>query len=181
MGHSIDIGQRVNKRRKELDISLRQLGEACQVSAAFLSKVENGKISPSLALLQQLALHLQISLPALLRENDQPNLVRSDERRKMYFKDVPASYELLTPDIGGDMLVSMVHLNPNSFYTQERRNRVEKFIYVVNGALQINIADESQVLRAGDSIYFNSDLLQEYRSIESEGVDFILTSVPPSF
>lgn len=40
------IGERIRKRRHEQNLSLRELGERTNVSASFLSQVENDQVSP---------------------------------------------------------------------------------------------------------------------------------------
>ncbi len=44
----MDIGKKVNERRKELGLNLRELGELCGLTAGFLSQIENDQVSPSL-------------------------------------------------------------------------------------------------------------------------------------
>lgn len=56
------IGKKLKQRRNELDLSLRALAEQAEVSAVFLSQIENGKSNPSLNSLQKIAFALKVPL-----------------------------------------------------------------------------------------------------------------------
>jgi transcriptional regulator with XRE-family HTH domain len=47
---SSEIGAEVRRRRKDLDLTVAELGAAAGISTGMLSKIENGSISPSLAI-----------------------------------------------------------------------------------------------------------------------------------
>lgn len=57
---TVNIGKDIRKRRKELGMSLRQLGEEAGLSVGFLSQVENDQVSPSLASLLAIATSLGV-------------------------------------------------------------------------------------------------------------------------
>jgi transcriptional regulator with XRE-family HTH domain len=56
------IGQKLKKRRSELNLSLRTLAVQTGLSAAFLSQIELGKSNPSLNSLQRIASSLHVSI-----------------------------------------------------------------------------------------------------------------------
>lgn len=43
-----DIGNRIKERRKELGLSQTEIDEKCGISSGALSKIENGKTTPSI-------------------------------------------------------------------------------------------------------------------------------------
>ena len=62
------VGERIRQRRKELGYSLRELGSRTNLTASFLSQVENSRSSPSLASLQRIATALGVPMFAFLKE-----------------------------------------------------------------------------------------------------------------
>lgn len=56
------IGQKLKKRRNEMNLSLRTLAVQTGLSAAFLSQIELGKSNPSLNSLQRIASCLHVSI-----------------------------------------------------------------------------------------------------------------------
>ena len=67
------VGERIRQRRKELGYSLRALGIRTNLTASFLSQVENNQSSPSLASLQRIATALEVPMFAFLNGAHQPN------------------------------------------------------------------------------------------------------------
>jgi transcriptional regulator with XRE-family HTH domain len=49
------IGQLVSEWRKQKNLTLQQLAEMVGLSAAYISQIEHGKVSPSIATLRSLA------------------------------------------------------------------------------------------------------------------------------
>ena len=98
------IGKRVRRQRNKLGFSLRELAARADLTAGFLSQLENDQISPSLNSLQNIATALQVPMFYFL-ENSQPHLiVRAAERRKLYFPDSHMGYDLLAPELTRQMM-----------------------------------------------------------------------------
>src|SRR5690349_12093343 len=65
-----EIGTEVRKLRKELDLTVAELGAAANISTGMLSKIETGSISPSLATLESLASALNVPISRLFSERE---------------------------------------------------------------------------------------------------------------
>src|SRR5262249_61143672 len=63
-----EIGTEGRRLRKSLDLTGAELGTAAGISAGMLSKIENGAISPSLAMLAPLARALNVAVSQLFAE-----------------------------------------------------------------------------------------------------------------
>ena len=62
----MEMGERIRKRRNELNISQRVLASAAGLSQSFLSEVESGKHTLSALALRNIAIVLRISADWLL-------------------------------------------------------------------------------------------------------------------
>ena len=62
------IGRQVRRYRKQLGLTITDLGMRTDLSAGMLSKIENGNTSPSLATLRALSTALNVPVTALFRE-----------------------------------------------------------------------------------------------------------------
>ena len=60
------VGAEIKKRRRELHLTQKTLGERAKVSAIYLGKIEAGSEDPSLDVLQRVAASLGISVAHLL-------------------------------------------------------------------------------------------------------------------
>jgi DNA-binding XRE family transcriptional regulator len=59
------IGRRIHQLRSELHITQRELGEATGLAVAYLSRVENGRLTPTVPTLTKIANALSVPLTAL--------------------------------------------------------------------------------------------------------------------
>lgn len=174
------IGGRIRLRRKELALSLRELGEKAGVSASFLSQVENDQVSPSLNSLQSIATALQVPMFYFLNNSRGGSVVRAGERRKLYFSDSKIGYDLLTPDFSRQMMSFIIHLEPFARRVAMPLARpTEQWMHVLQGCMKIVVGDDTRMLDLGDTIYFDGDLLKEFCSASDEELVIICCITPP--
>ena len=80
----MQLGRKIRDLRLRRGLTVQQLAEATGLSKGFVSQVENGRTSPSLATLSDLAKSLETSVAYLVVEEDQvPYVVRRTERPHM--------------------------------------------------------------------------------------------------
>lgn len=176
----MNIGERIRKRRKEQKLSLRELGELTNVSASFLSQVENDQVSPSLNSLQSIATALEVPMFYFLNNVQGGDIVRADNRSKLYFANSKIGYDLLTPDFSRKMMAFLIHLKPRAVRIALPLARpTEQFMHVIQGCMQIKIGEETQILDIGDTIYFDGDLLREFRSVGDTELIILCCVTPP--
>ena len=68
----MDIGSKLKEVRSLKGMSLRKLAKGVDVSASFLSQVEQGKCRPSLETLERISAALDVRVEYLLREEEKP-------------------------------------------------------------------------------------------------------------
>ena len=174
------IGERIRTRRKEMELSLRQLGERTNVSASFLSQVENDQVSPSLNSLQSIAMALQVPMFYFLNDSHGGEIVRAGKRRKLYFPDSKIGYDLLTPDFSRQMMAFIIRMEPHACrIAMPLAKPTEQWMHVSQGCMEIDVGEETHMLETGDTIYFDGDLLREFRSICSEELIILCCITPP--
>jgi XRE family transcriptional regulator, regulator of sulfur utilization len=152
----VEIGPRIRAARESLGISLRSLAERSGFSASFLSQVELGQSSPSLASLQRITDALDLDLAELLRRpQDRPPapIVRRSERQSLRSEWSRASAESLLPD-GSDERFSawLLTLDPGGRTgTIERRRGARELAYCVRGRVALTLGGARHELGPGDS------------------------------
>jgi transcriptional regulator with XRE-family HTH domain len=178
----MEIGKRLNTRRKEMGLSLRELGKQAGVTASFLSQVENDQVSPSLYSLQSIALALQVPIFYLLNEESTSNVVRRNERKQVYFPNSKIGYDLLTADFSKQMVSYIIRMQPHSVrIAMPLSKTTEQWMYVMRGQLKIVISEDTFILDEGDTIYYDGDLLVEFGSNSDEELAIICCITPPVF
>ncbi|MEM9710928.1 MAG: XRE family transcriptional regulator [Actinomycetota bacterium] len=87
------IGRAVRAARTDAGLSMRALADACAVSQPFISAIEHGQSTPSIATLYRLAGVLGVEPSSLLpvREADEISVIRADEGERVPSSDRPGS------------------------------------------------------------------------------------------
>jgi transcriptional regulator with XRE-family HTH domain len=68
--NTLSFGARLRQLRTERKLPLRQIAELAEISAAHLSKIENGESQPTLPVLENLAQAFGLSVDALISDQN---------------------------------------------------------------------------------------------------------------
>jgi transcriptional regulator with XRE-family HTH domain len=165
-----------------MGLSLRTLADAIGMTAGYLSRVEREQVSPSLDALQSIAKALQVPMFYFLNSVPADPIVRKGARRILSFPDSKIGYELLTPDLGHQMMSVMIHMEPGARRTTAPLPKPnEQWMFVMEGCLEIDLEGNKYILEKGDSIYFDGNQLQYFSSIGKEELILICNITPPVF
>ena len=175
------IGKRVRRQRNKLGLTLRELATLTDLTAGFLSQIENDQISPSLNSLQSIATALKVPMFYFLEDSQPCPVVRATERRKLYFPDAHMGYDLLAPELTRQMLPLLIRMEPGTHRVAlPLAKSTEQWFFVLQGRLQITVGNETHMLETGDGIYFDGDLLREFGSASDEELVVICCMTPPA-
>ena len=175
--------ERIRTARQTNGLSLRELARRVGVSASLLSQIENGRSDPSVSTLYSLVAELGLSLDALLDPGQQAApeveavvggeptpversvtevasgpVVHPGERRVLHM-DSGVVWERLTrgpSDIVDALLVTYEPDGTSSSTGKLMRHSGMEFAYLLTGELTLQLGFETHVLRAGDSMEFDS-------------------------
>jgi transcriptional regulator with XRE-family HTH domain len=162
------IGEKIKKLREKKGMSLADLAEKSGFSSALLSQIENHMISPPLGTLIKIGRAMEVPIGDFFEDKKEAPfvIVRSSERKhvsRVASKEgvkFGYSYESLAQDKKNrHMEPFLVTLEPA---TKKDRNAYshegEEFIFVLDGEMEVTLEDHTDVLKPGDSIYFDSTL-----------------------
>jgi transcriptional regulator with XRE-family HTH domain len=166
------IGAKIRALRLRKKMGLVELGQHTGLSPALLSKIERGKMFPTLPTLLRVALVFGVGLdyffgggqkrPALavVRAADRvsfPN--RAGARRPAYrFEclDYPVTERLLNSYFVRFDAVGAEPAEPHQHDGAE-------IVFVISGTLAVTVGSDEHVLHEGDSIYFDPSPEHSYR------------------
>jgi transcriptional regulator with XRE-family HTH domain len=166
-----NIGDKIRGLRLRKKMGLVELGQHTGLSAALLSKLERGKLFPTLPTLLRIALVFSVGLEYFFREDQKHTVavVRKSERQR--FPDKPATNDISYFFESLDFLATEKKIN--AYYADFQPIAAEKarvhyhpgveFLYVIDGELTLKIGTDEYVLDTGDSIYFDSSIPHSYR------------------
>jgi XRE family transcriptional regulator, regulator of sulfur utilization len=166
----LELGPRLRAARKARKISVRSLARRTGFSASFLSQVELGQSSPSLASLQRICDALEVDLSDLLRDPNRTRsapVVRRAERESVRSEWSKASAESLLPNGGDDRFSAMLlSIDPGGRTgSLPTRAGTREFAYCIKGEVHLQLGDEAYELASGDSVVID----QHHASWENRG------------
>ena len=166
------IGERMRVLRLRKKMGLVELGKHTGLSPALLSKIERGRMFPTLPTLLRVALVFGVGLEyffAGAREKPLVAIVRRKDRIRL--PDRPGTDDVVYRFESLDFPATERRFNsymaefsalPADKLRLHQHAGVE-FVYVLQGTLSIHVAGEEQALGAGDSIYFDASTPHGYR------------------
>ncbi|HEC09196.1 MAG TPA: XRE family transcriptional regulator [Acidimicrobiales bacterium] len=178
----LEVGSEIRRRRIQLGLTLREVGEAADLTSGFLSQVENDRVSPSLKSLARIAEVLKVPLFHLLSQPTHDPVVRADNRPVVAWGDrSEIRIELLTPHRDWYMLPFRRVMQPEEVYEAERLEHArEEWLLVESGSIEVELApDEHHVLGPGDAIHYESSRLRTISNRTGGEAAYICMMSPP--
>ena len=161
----VEVGKKIRQLREERGLSLQDLADLCGYSSALLSQFENHMVSPPLGALVKLAGALGVSVGdflgepdgrpfVIVRNGDRPVVSRVASREGV---NLGYTYEALGFGREGNRMDPfVVTLEPVPIREKHlSTHEGEEFIYVLEGRMRIRLGDHTDILEAGDSLYFS--------------------------
>jgi quercetin dioxygenase-like cupin family protein len=163
------IGAKLRAMRLKKKMGLVELGRHSGLSPALLSKIERGRLVPTLPTLLRIALVFSVGLEHFFTEPvRKPTLavVRRGERQRFPEKQgekTPAYYfeSLDFPALERTMNAYFVEFEGDTPSHRHAHPGAE-LLYVIEGQVSVTVGDEPHLLRAGDSMYFDASVPHEY-------------------
>jgi transcriptional regulator with XRE-family HTH domain len=163
----MQIGVKLKELRLQKNLSLEQIATEIGVTRSFLSQVEKNKTSPSISSLIKILGVLNIKMADFFREIEHtPGVVLKKEQRKI-FSDQKTKVHVASLSTG----FNSPQMEP--FYAEMEKGATSEFIYsqgqsfcfILTGALELTLGDETYTLKPGDSAYFDSSVPHRWKVI----------------
>jgi len=177
----IDVGGSLRRLREEYGLTLRSLAERSGLAINTLSLIENGKSSPSVSTLQQLASALEVPITAFFESEAPSNqiaYIKADCRPRAAFdhgvlEDLGAGARIKTVE------PFIVTLEPNAGSgPQDIVHTGYEFVYCLEGRIAYTIENHTYLLEPGDSLLFESHLPHRWQNLSQTGSRSILVLYP---
>lgn len=153
------IGSLLKARRLELKLTLQELAERSELSAAFLSQAERGKATPSIVSLINIAKALETDIHYFITPPAPTTLVRRADNPQFIDIDSPVVYKRLDAEIRNQRMNALImEVPPGTALPVVHRQEGEDFFYVLEGEVEQSIGDKVFTLRQGDSAHHNTQM-----------------------
>jgi|SRR5450432_1181890 transcriptional regulator with XRE-family HTH domain len=165
------VGDKLKQLRLRRKMGLVELSRHTGLSPALLSKLEHGKLYPTLPTLTRIALVFSIGLDHFFSgEKDRHTFALTRKKDRLRFPEEPGDEAAAFDFESLDFLATDRKFN--AYLADFREIRSEKirlhqhagveFIYVLKGRLALKVGADVEFFDAGDSLYFDSQMPHGY-------------------
>ena len=165
------VGDKLKHLRMRRKMGLVELSRHTGLSPALLSKLEHGKLYPTLPTLSRIALVFSVGLDHFFSdERDKRTFALVRRRDRLRFPEAPdidpKAFDFEALDFPAtnrkfNAYLADFHSVPAEKIRVHQHPGVE-FIYVLKGKLGLKVGADQEILDAGDSLYFDAQLPHGY-------------------
>jgi transcriptional regulator with XRE-family HTH domain len=159
----IKLANRLRQLRQDKHLTLKDLATAAGMSQAYLSRVENHKVSLTIAGLEQLAEALDVPM-AIFFDEDSRNVPithtpNGQGERRRFRGPTGFVFEMLAAAKKGKLMEPLiVDLRTAVQPTPLKAHSGEEFNYVLSGECMLHYGDNQIHLREGDVVYYDASI-----------------------
>jgi transcriptional regulator with XRE-family HTH domain len=180
----VDVGERLRALRRFRRCTLRTIAERSGLSESFLSQVERGRSSASIASLRRIADALGVSIsdlfepgglpgPRVLRRNDRPALSFGILGRKLLLTPRPLHHL--------EVFAGELEVGGSTGAQPYAHGDSEELFVVLSGTVQLELGGELFELESGDSIDYRSSTPHRISNVGEELAEVMWIISPPSY
>lgn len=185
------VGEKIKSLRETRQISIAELAERTGLAEEQINRIENNVDIPSLAPLIKIARALGVRLGTFLDDQDEMGAV-------VYHKDEETKETISFSNNAMDTRTHMRylslaksksdrHMEPfivdieatNDTGYSLSSHEGEEFIYVMEGTIEVCHGKKSYVIKAGDSIYYDSIVPHHVHGYEGEAAKILAVVYTP--
>jgi transcriptional regulator with XRE-family HTH domain len=179
----MQLGRKIRDLRLRRGMTVQQLADAGHLSKGFISQVENGRTSPSLATLGDLAAALRTSVSYLVADDEPtPHVVRATERPRLDIGDATAQVEVLSalpPRNLELLLMEMPPGAPDAGHSHSYDG--EECVLCLAGRVRLRQGDRSYTLEPGDSCHYDGRTPHTIANAGAETARLLVAMTPAAF
>ena len=178
---TISPGVRFRRLRQRRGLSLAQVAKSTGVSVGFLSALERGQMSASIATLRRIARYYRTNILSFFEPAKENSRVVKPDERKILETTKGVRMELLA---WGNTVMEphLFRVKPGSNSGEPYTHEGEEFLHVLRGQFEIWLGqEEHHLLEPGDSLYFQSSTPHRWKNPGKTESWLLWINTPPTF
>ncbi|MFL5846897.1 MAG: helix-turn-helix domain-containing protein [Solirubrobacteraceae bacterium] len=178
-----ELSQRLRALREQKGMTLRAVADAAGISVSFLSQVETGKASPSIATLIRMARSLDENVAALFEPRSSSHLIRAGDRPRLVHPQRKWTEQLLSPRDFRHLQVIISTVSPGASSGEEAfgYEAAETCALVQSGKVSFWLESERFDLEVGDCLAFDSRQPHRVENVGKVPAEILWASSPPAY
>lgn len=179
-----DVCARIQSLRKRYGLSIRELAQKAEVSAAMISYAERGVSSLSLTTLQKVLSAMGTSMAEFFADKDAGGVGPVFAREQMrVISDAERTYAILLskrPGVQFEMFDE--HIQPFKKKPEFEKLKCDVAGYVLSGTLVLDVkGEERRTLRTGDAFYVTKGTTHRGYALGGDEARLITVYYPASY
>jgi len=178
----MSYGAKLRDMRKKLGMTLEDISQKTGFTKSFISQIENGKNSPSIASLKKICYALGTTISELFEdERNIVNIFQSGDYKVLKNKSITMTF-VASKLVNRKLEPILIELDPygetgSDFY----QHTGEELGYVLQGEICVVIGNEEYLMQEGECIYFSSNLPHKIKNKKDKPAKAFWVGTPPSF
>ncbi|MBI9092105.1 MAG: helix-turn-helix transcriptional regulator [Desulfobacterium sp.] len=188
---ALNLGKKIRGLRTQQGLTLQVISDRTGLSKPQLSQIENNIAAPPIATLIKISKALGVKISHFFQDQTSEErivVVRKDERHGLKklshhdhdYSEIGYRYESLAYPMDDKHMEPFIvefapHEESKHFYNNHKG---EEFLFILEGRLEFKGGTTSQILEAGDSIYFDSSISHALRAIDVPAKALVIVFTP---
>jgi len=170
--------------RQAQNITLEQLSEKSGVQIATLSRIENlrmvGTLDSHIAIAKALSVDVTQLYADIVTKDNRVEIKTEKADKDVFVHSDKSSFEILTSKaLSKKMMPTMIKIEPKGATNKEQNNYgSEKFIYIMEGKVEVVIDSKTYPIAKGNTLYFDSSFEHYFKNV-GDNLAKILCVVTP--
>ena len=180
------LGEKLRGLRLKKSMGLVQLGKHTGLSPAMLSKLERGRLFPTLPTLLRIAMVFSVGLDYFFTDERKRHVVAIVRKKdRIRFPERPGgeiSYWFESLDFAANdrrLNAFLAEFQPVATDRQRLHQHAGvEFLYMIRGKIDLVIGSDTHTPDSGDAIYFDSSVRHGYRRASEHPSSGLIVTVP---
>jgi transcriptional regulator with XRE-family HTH domain len=180
------IGEKLRSLRLRKKMGLVELGRHTALSAALLSKIERGRLFPTLPTLLRIAMVFNVGLDYFFTDQRRRVMAVTRKKERLIFEEkfrgdeTIYRFECLDFKAEERKLSAFLAEFPKTAPGRKPTHQHDgvEFLYVLGGSLNLTVGGDENLLQRGDAIYFDATAAHSYAAIGAAPCAALVVTVP---
>jgi transcriptional regulator with XRE-family HTH domain len=173
-----EVGNKIREIRKQAGMSMKELAGAVGLSYLTIQRIETGEVSPSVAVLSEIAYCLKRPITSFFDKTVGVQLIKSSDQPEI--ESSTLLLKLLVPKgvINDKISISLGKAEKGKCIDAHSNDGLE-ITYMLKGSCRFIYETQAHEMKAGDIVYFDAKRPHEIEALEPiEFINFYLRQVP---
>lgn len=159
--------------RRQRGLTLEQLAEQTGLTKSYLSKVERGQSTPSIAVALKVARALEVDVGRLFSDQVAEETIAVDHAEQ---RSGERYRSLASSVLGKSMSPFIVRPTGHPCDDPHPEHAGQEFVFVHQGRIELDYGDRTVTLGAGDSAYFDATVSHKLRSVGAGPAEVVVVA-----